>query len=208
MLNNILKNVKLILGLIAVILLLAVIFMGIRNSSLKKDNERLISDQYALVKDLNYYKTESGKEAARSREIELKKNEFELLCADQVKIIEDMGIKIKRLESISSTGTSTNTGGTTELKDSTIREKHDTLYIDKTVKSFSWFDNWNTITGIIDSNKVECFYSGRDTLYIATHRVPKKFLFFRFGTKYIEATVTNSNPSTKITYNKTVKIIK
>ena len=85
---------------------------------------------------------------------------------------------------------------------------HDTIYIEKKVKHFAWSDPWNSITGIIDGNNVQCFYGGRDTLHIATHRVPKKFLFFKFGTKYIEATVVNSNPSTWITYNKTTKIIK
>ena len=128
---------------------------------------------------------------------ELKKAEDEL---------EELGIKIKRLESMTSTGTQTDVHGKTQLKDTVFVHKTDTVTIKENGKYFKWGDTWNTISGKIIGDNVECSYHGTDTLTVVAHRVPKKFLFIKWGTKYIEGDIVNKNSSTVITYNKTIKI--
>ncbi len=199
------KNYLLVILGYALLMTLFVWLLFIRNGKLSKDNDRMSNNQKALTEEVYYYKTESGKNAARVTELTLKKGEFEKMCKEQVKVIDDLNLKLKRVQSVSSTGTSTSITVVTELRDTILIR--DTLST-SIVKRFDWNDSWNHIHGVIDGNKVECTYDGKDTLNIVATRVPKKFLFFRWGTKYIQVDAVNSNPSTKIEYNKTIKIEK
>lgn len=207
-LTFIIKNAKLTMAAIIALLLVFGLFMIKQNRALKEDNGRLSNNQVALTKDIEYYKTKSGNNAARVNELELTVDEFKNTCADQEKIIKDLGIKVKRLESVSSTGMNTNITVITQLHDTIYITKRDSIFIKENGKYFSWNDNWNHINGKIIGNNIECQYNGVDTITIAAHRVPKKFLFFRWGTKYVEVDITNRNTSSKITYNKTIKLKK
>ena len=71
----------------------------------------------------------------------------DLLCrfrteSQQKKTIEDLKLKVKRLEYMTTTSTRTDIGATVTLKDSVIIR--DTIYVD-TVKCFNWKDKWNEI---------------------------------------------------------------
>ena len=199
------KNYLLVIIAYAVLMTIGVYWLFVKNGKLSDDNDRLSNNQTALTEEVQYYKTESGKNAARVTELTLKKGEFEKMCQDQVEVIKDLKLKLKRVESISTTATNTSITVVTQLRDTVI--VRDTLTVD-TVKHFTWSDSWNRIHGIVDDKSVECTYEGTDTLNIVATRVPKKFLFFRWGTKYIQIDAVNSNPSSKITYNRTVKITK
>jgi hypothetical protein len=48
--------------------------------------------------------------------------------------------------------------------------------------------------------------SSRDTLIQVVHRVPKRFLFFRFGTKAIRQEILSRNPHTNIIYTEYVEL--
>jgi len=178
------------------------------NRMLREDNRRLENNQIALSVEAEAYKTKSGRQAIRINELELTSGEFEKMCEEQAQTIKDMGLKIKRLEMASTTGINTVVNKKIYIRDTTYIEKVDTMYIEKKMKRFDWNDDWNSISGVIYNDSVECLYKGNDTLTIAAIRVPKKFLFFRWGTKYIQINAVNANPSTSITYNKTIKIKK
>lgn len=177
-------------------------------SNQKKEIERLEQNQIALSDTLKTYKTKDGKNAASIAELTLSNKEFKELCGEQKKIIDELGIKVSRLQNISTTGTDTNVKVETILKDTTIYVVRDSIMILKPAKNFSWSDTWNRIEGYIESDTIHCNYNGVDTLTVAAVRVPKKFLFFRWGTKRIDVHIVNTNPKTAITYNKTVKITK
>lgn len=189
--------------LYALVATLFVFLLMDKNGKLSEENKRYFINQIALTEDIETYKTESGKNAVKITELTLSRNEFEKVCKDQVKTIEDLNLKVKRLEHMTTTSTRTDIGVTAVLKDSVIIR--DTIYID-TVKCFKWNDTWNEINGIIFGDTVKCEYHGTDTLNIVATRVPKKFLFFRWGCKYVQVDAVNSNPSTKITYNRAVKL--
>ena len=193
------KNYLFVIIAYAVLMTLGVYLLFVKNGKLSDDNDRLSNNQTALTEKVQYYQTESGKNAARVTELTLKKDEFEKMCQEQVEVIKDLKLKLKRVESVSTTATNTSITVVTQLRD--------TLTV-ANVKHFNWSDSWNHIHGIIDGNNVECTYEGNDTLNIVATRVPKKFLFFRWGTKYIQIDAVNSNPSSRILYNRTIKVTK
>jgi hypothetical protein len=201
------KNYKWAFVTYAVLMSALAYILFVRNSKLSEENERFSTNQIALTEEVQTYKTESGKNAARVTELTLSCDEFEKVCADQAKTIKDLNLKLKRVESASTTGTSTTVKITTALKDTVIvKDTINNMVVLDTLKRFIWNDQWNKIEGTIYNDSVDCSYEGIDTLTIVATRVPKKFLFFRWGCKYVQIDAVNSNPSTNIIYNKTVKI--
>ena len=199
------KNYLFVITAYAVLMTFGAYLLFVKNGKLSDNNDRLFNNQTALTEKVRYYQTESGKNAARVTELTLKKDEFEKMCQEQVETIKDLKLKLKRVESVSTTATNTSITVVTQLRDTVIIR--DTLTV-ANVKHFNWSDSWNYIHGIIDGNNVECTYEGNDTINIVATRVPKKFLFFRWGTKYIQIDAVNSNPSSRILYNRTIKVTK
>ena len=200
----------------ACIVTLVMIFAVKGCLSFKAEKEIYENNQNALLTEVETYKTESGKNAAKSRELQLTLDEFKKNYQEQVDVIKDLDLKVKRLQSINTTLTQTIAGGSADIHNNTVIvhdtvvKDGDTIFIDKpvTVRTFEWSDAWNKIHGTIGEKKVDCFYEGTDSLNIVVVRVPKKFLFFKWGTKYLEAHATNANPSTKINYTRTITIRK
>lgn len=184
----------------------SIVTLGCLVGKYKNDADRYKNNQIALMTDLENYKTENGKNAARVMELEMTSKEFKELCSEQSGLIKDMGLSIKRLELASTTVTETHVSGETTLYDTVVYVMNDTVEVPEKVKYFQWSDPWNKISGVINDDKVNCDYSGIDTLTIAVTKVPKKFLFFKWGCKYLEVNLMNQNPSNKVTYNRTVKI--
>lgn len=207
--NNIKKYWKWIVGIYIVLTtVLLLIFMS-SYKRVKIENGRLTNNQTALMTDIEYYKTESGRNASKIMELELTKSEFEKLLPELQKQVKELKIKNKYLESLSSTGTKTDVDGSSTLRDTVYITVKDSSVIKQEAKYFKWSDSWNKIQGTIYPNdKVDVSYHGVDTLTMAAVRVAKKFLFFRWGTKYIEVDAVNANPSTKIVYNQKIKIRK
>lgn len=175
----------------------------------KADNQRLSNNQTALTKEIEIYKTNDGKNAARIIQLELTNGEYEKLMSEQANKIKQLGIKIKRLESVNSTASETTAGGKVPIKDSVRYIYKDSIRIIDSVRYFEWNDTWSKINGIITPDSVECYYHGIDTLDIICHRVPKKFLgFIPCGTKYIQTEIVNANQNTTIVYSKSIKLTK
>lgn len=206
--NFVINNRKFIYLGVVLLLILTCVSLFKRNRALMEDNERLNNNQIALVSDIESYKTESGKNAVRIRELELTSKEFKELCEEQKETIDDLNIKVKRLKNITTTGSVTSAGGKTNLKDTVIVTKIDSVFVKDTLQYFKWEDPWNRIEGSIKGKTVDCRYNGIDTVTIAVSRVPKRFLFFRFGTKYVEVNTVNRNPSSHIVYSKAVSLKK
>ena len=60
----------------------------------------------------------------------------------------------------------------------------------------------------VDSGDITADIETFDTITAIVHRIPRKFLFFRFGTKEIRQEVVCANPHTRITTNTKVDIVK
>lgn len=204
------NNYKLVVLLYAILSTVCVGVLYRKYNEQKAETARYSNNQKALLSEIETYKTESGKNAARTRELELTNKEFKELFAEQTQKIKELGVNVKRLQTYSATVSETSVNGTTVLRDTVIPtikvDSSNIAHIDsEKAKYFEWNDAWNKVSGLIKGDEVECSYSGTDTLTLITNKVPKKFLFFKWGCKYIEVNVVHQNPSSKIIYNQTIR---
>lgn len=104
-----------------------------------------------------------------------------------------------------------------EIKESRVEEasvvhSESTLEVESkvsdadSIKSFSWKDNYVEVVGSLFKDSVKCRVSSVDTLVQLIERVPKRFLFIRYGTKYIKQSIQSMNPHTKIVYSNHLKL--
>ncbi len=60
--------------------------------------------------------------------------------------------------------------------------------------------------GAVTADSVLCRVESTDTLRQVVHRIPRRFLFIRWGTKALRQEIVPSNPHTRIVYSEYVKI--
>lgn len=75
-------------------------------------------------------------------------------------------------------------------------------------QTVSWSDSWVTLWGRIEGDSMQVHIESRDTLQMIVHRIPKKFLFFRYGTKGVRMDVVSQNPHTQLSYPKIILLDK
>ncbi|MDR2906981.1 MAG: hypothetical protein LBU91_03200 [Bacteroidales bacterium] len=173
-----------------------------RCNHLRNENKRLSDNQTALLDAKNYFENCYGESQASVQQLVLTKNEFQKLETKLVDEIERLGIKIKRLESVSQTTSETDIEIKTIVKDSIVFVHGKT----DTIRCFDYKDTWNTLMACEKNDTLTASLHIRDTLIQAVYREPKKFLFFRWGTKAIRQEIVSKNPYTKITYSEYISI--
>ena len=89
-----------------------------------------------------------------------------------------------------------------------IRETSAGAVIIDSMRTFRWRDPWVTVEGLIERDSVACRVESIDTLRQVVHRVPRRFLFIRWGTKAIRQEVMSSNPHTRIVYTDYIELKK
>lgn len=171
------------------------------------EKDRLQHNQEALMGEIQLYETKAGESAASVLRLQLTYNELDKHYQDVCQEAKDLGIKLKRLQSVSQTATTGNIEIQTDIKDS-IRYVPEIHLVD-TLKTFSWNDPpWAKISGVIDSGKVNLSVNTTDTIIQIVHRVPKRFLFFRFGCKAIRQEIVSKNPYNRIVYSEYIELKK
>ena len=177
------------------------------------ENQRLTQNQEALAADLTHYRTRAGEEAASAQVLRLRCAEFERLRAEDAAEIRRLGIRLRRLEATAQLASTTQTRFQAPLKD-TIAVRRDTSGIldptgspqFDTLKTFRWHDPWIRIEGSIARDSVRCRVSSVDTLRQVIYRIPRRFLFIRWGTKALRQEIVSSNPHTRIVYAEYIRI--
>lgn len=185
------------------ILSLAVVTLYWQLDKTITEKQRLSNNQEALLSDVDHYKTESGKNAASVQKLELTKSELEKYNVDLKETISDLNLKINRIQAAATTATQSNYKIKTVVKDSIV-------YRDMPVKlqHIDFRDPYIDLTGTIDSGTFSGDITTRDTLVQIIHRVPKKFLFIKYGTKAIRQEVVSKNPYSKIVYTEYIELKK
>lgn len=197
-------------------LFLALLIMGgllwlqtARLRSEKRERRRLKSNQTALMSDVEIYRTKAGKAAASNMVLNLRVSELERLRAADAESIRDLGIKLKRVESTAKTATATVVKLRAKLRDTAVvRETPAGAVIIDSMQTFRWRDPWVTVEGRIRGDSADCRVESVDTLRQVVHRVPRRFLFIRFGTKAVRQEIVSSNPHTRIVYAEYVRFAK
>lgn len=184
-------------------LLILVVSLSCWLGNVREEKKRLENNQEALLSDILYYKTETGKNAASVQRLELTKSELEKHCQDLTQTVEDLGIKVKRLQSAATTVSKTEVEIQTVARDSIV-------YRDRPVnlKVINWRDPWVSLNGVLDGEVFSAKIESVDTLSHVVHKVPKKFLFFRFGVKAVKLDVVSKNPHSKIIYTEYIELKK
>ena len=163
----------------------------------RRENRRLTQNQHALAAGIERYRTRLGQEAASVQALRLRCAEFEELRAADAAEIRRLGIKLRRLEAAARTATATKVEIRTPVRDTVVVRLSDTLVVRDTLRLFRWRDAWV---------RVLCRVESADTLRQVVHRIPRRFLFIRWGTKALRQEIVPSNPHTRIVYSEYVKI--
>ena len=176
------------------VLVTAALVVALRH--FRSENRRLVQNQEALASDLTHYRT---------RVLRLRCAEFERLRTEDAAEIRRLGIRLRRLEATAKIAAATQTDLHAPLRDSVIRRDTAASVFD-TLKTFRWHDPWVRIEGCIFHDSVRCRVSSVDTLRQVIHRIPRRFLFIRWGTKALRQEIVSSNPHTRIVYAEYIRI--
>ena len=192
------KRLLTVIGVLVLFLIASVV--ALRKARAEK--ERLEANQTALLSQVEYYTTKNGKSAADVRKLTLTVDELKRYNATLKKTADDLGIKLKRVQSASTTGVRTEVKFITQVRDSIVYRDS----IITPIKVFSWRDAWTDVHGTIEKDSVDLSVQSVDTLTTIVHKVPHKFWFIKWGCKAIKQTVVSSNPHTKITYTEYIEV--
>ncbi|MGN1217560.1 MAG: DUF6549 family protein, partial [Phocaeicola sp.] len=144
-----------------VILALACASLWRVNGNLRQERERLKGNQEALLEDVQYYQDEAGRNAASVQRLELSKAELEANNFELTQVVDDLNIKLKRVQSATTTATHTEVEIKTNIKDSIV---YVSGMIEK-LPAIKWQDPWVNVDGIIlPDSTVELNIQSIDTL--------------------------------------------
>ena len=186
--NSLIKNI------LSPILLLLVLGGWLENyCSMSREQRRLERNLDLLDDSIFYYRNSLEEEVASVGVLQLRCAEFERLRAADHEVIRDLGVRLRRAEAMARQVAKTEVEVAVPLRDTVI------LY--DTVRFFRWHDAWVEVEGELYRDSLHCRVESVDTLLQVVHRVPRKFLFIRWGTKAIRQEILSKNPHTKILYS-------
>lgn len=177
---------------------------------LRGEAERTKENQDVLLHNgrVEIGRTQSGRPRASVSAItlktsDLKRNPDSLLAVNR----KELKIKNSRIMAAATTSTTTQV----DVKAAILAVPHDTCSLlsgpyrpPDVSQTVSWSDPWITLRGEIEGDSMQMHIESRDTLQMIVHRVPKKFLFFRYGTKGVRMEVVGQNPHSQLSYPKVI----
>ena len=198
------------IGFIKVILLVLIplaLVMALKECyELMGESERTKENQDVLLHNgrVEIGRTQSGRPRASVPAITLKTSDLKR-SPDSLLAVNKKELKIKNSRIMAAATTSTTTQ--VDVKAAIRPVPHDTCsrilsgsYRPPDVSQVSWSDPWITLRGEIEGDSMQVHIESRDTIQMIVHRVPKKFLFFRFGTKGVRMEVVSQNPHSRLSY--------
>lgn len=188
---------------LAVSLLALFLWVGWRCD--RAERRRLTANQRALIERLDTARCALDGHRASVEVLRLRCREYEELRRRDAEQLRALGIRLRRAEAASVQVTATRLDAAMPLRD-TVVVRGDTVALVDTVRRFRWHDAWMQIEGTIRRDTVVCRVQSCDTLHQVVHCVPRRFLFFRWGTKAIRQEIRSSNPHTQLVYTDYVVI--
>jgi hypothetical protein len=192
-----------------IILSMAVLALLSVSGYLGVENRRLAGSLSAALSDGKYYRTKDSLSAASVEQLTLTNSELKRHYADIVKEAENLNLKVRRLQSASRTATVTEYKFETKWRDSVVYR------FDKidTIRCIRYEDEWVSFAvcerdGRDGRDIGDVRVAVRDTVVQFVHRVPRRFLFLRFGTKGVRQEVVSKNPYTEVVFTEYIKLVK
>lgn len=194
--------------------LIATLLLGWQLGKARNENSLLtarvnnyVVERSALTGSLDHYRTIAGESAASVEALRLHTAELERLRSEDAALIRSLQLQLKRVESVTTTAIEGEYEIVAPLASDTLTLT-DSMPQPTAIKHFEWSDGWATVRGRIAEDSVSCEIATIDTLHQIIHRVPRKFLFFRFGTKALRQEIISSNPHNKVVYAEYIEVEK
>lgn len=168
------------------------------------ERQRLEANQHSLLTDVEYYRTRDSLSAAGVERLTLTNREFRRHAGELEQAVEDLRLKVRRLQSASRTAVQTEYPVEVRLRDTVI--VRDTVAVADTLSRLHYVNPWVTLDGVIAGSLFRGRIESRDTLIQVVHRVPRRFWFIRWGTKAVRQEVTTRNPYSRITYTEYIEL--
>lgn len=166
--------------------------------SMARERARMEHNLLVLDDSIHYYQNSLGEQVASVAALRLRCAEFETLHREDREQIRELGIRLKRAEAVARQVAQTRLEVRVPV--------HDTVYLHDTIRYFRWQDRWVEVEGEIAGDSLHCRVASVDTLLQVVHRVPRRFLFIRWGTKAIRQEIISKNPHTRIVYSEYVAL--
>ena len=184
-------------------------------SDMKADRDRLKENQSLLLHNgkVDIKQTNTGLSQASVPALTLRSSEFRQSGDTLLQVAKSAGIKTSRISEAATASTATRVDFNTRVFRTAV---HDTvrdtiagsLPTLSPSKQLSWNDSWVSLSGTITDSMFHGSITVVDTLDIIVHRVPKRFLFFRFGCKQVRMDIISRNPHTRLTYARYYQLVK
>lgn len=190
-------------------------FIAYRN--MKADRDRLRENQSILLHKgiVEIKQTNTGLSQASVPALTLRSSEFRQSGDTLLQVAKSAGIKSSRITEAATAAATTSVEFKTRVFQTIV---HDTVrdtvprslttLLPSRQLQLSWNDPWVSLSGTIADSIFHGSITSVDTLDIIVHRVPKRFLFFRFGCKQVRMDVVSRNPHTQLTYARFLQLIK
>lgn len=190
-------------------------FFAVRSCvNVKADRDRLRNNQNLLLHNGNVEisETASGRSRASAPALNLRPSEFRRGGDSLLKVARTAGIKPSRISDAATAATVTRADIIANLSsrqaDDSASNLSTRLPVNSSTRLLAWSDPWLSISGTVSDSLVRCSVSVSDTLDIIVHRVPRRFLFFRFGCREVRMDIISRNPHTRLTYARYYKFVK
>lgn len=160
-----------------------IVLLWVMYRSESRDRRRLEANQRSLLTDVEYYRTRDSLSAAGVERLTLTNREFRRHAEELERTVEDLQLKVRRLQSASRTAVTTAYPVEARLCDTVI--VRDTLAVADTLSRLHYVNPWVTLDGVVAGDLFRGRIESRDTLIQVVHRIPRKFWFIRWGTKAV-----------------------
>lgn len=167
--------------------------------------DRLSDNQRSLLEQISFYQTKDSLNAASVERLTLTVGELKSYLPALTETVEDLGLKVGRLQSVAQTATQSDYPIRTVVKDSLVYRK-DTIERWLPLRCIDFDNRYLRISGCEEEGVFSGSIRTVDTLVQVVHRVPRKLWFIRWGTKAIRQEVLSKNPYTSIVYSKYIEL--
>lgn len=184
------------------VLLFALAALGMYANNLRKDNLRIKSNNIVLSSQLDTFRTKLGESASMVDRLSLTVKEFRQQNQELAERVKMLDLRLRRVSSYSINGYESSVTFTVPL--TTVFSMPNT----KQEQRFTWSNTWNRVEGVIASDSVKCSVTHKDTIDQIIYRVPRKFLFIKWGTKKVSQIITLRDTNSSIVYSKYIELKK
>ena len=181
-------------------------------SDMKADRDRLKENQSFLLHngEVEIKQTNTGCSQASVPALTLRPSEFRRSGDTLLRTAKAAGIKASRISEAATAATTTHVDFDARVFRTVVHDTlRDTVLCPASpLPALSWNAPWVSLSGTISDSIFHGSLTSNDTLDIIVHRVPKRFLFFRFGCKQVRMDIISRNPHTRLTYARYYQLVK